>query len=319
MNSVLVIGASGYIGSRLSYELAKRGNRITALCYPEIPENKVWCGMMEKIIVGDISSNKVIEDLTNYSFHSVIHLVSLDHNESNGDPAFVNSINVLPIWNLLHSFQKKQNLKRFIYFSTVQVYGRIPTIVLNEDIKTAPLNQYALTHLMSENINNYYNRSSKIDCINIRLSNSYGSPYFKDSNCWWLVINELCKEAFLKKKLILKSDGSPLRDFIHYKDIIDAIELIINKKSIGESNNTFNLSSGKTFSILDIAKKIQNIFELRYEKKLEIEFKEKGNLNSQFTEKYEISNSKIKNLGFVPKINISTGINEMFDYFESIK
>jgi UDP-glucose 4-epimerase len=319
MNSVLVIGASGYIGSRLSYELAKRGNRITALCYPEIPENKVWCGMMEKIIVGDISSNKVIEDLTNYSFHSVIHLVSLDHNESNGDPAFVNSINVLPIWNLLHSFQKKQNLKRFIYFSTVQVYGRIPTIVLNEDIKTAPLNQYALTHLMSENINNYYNRSSKIDCINIRLSNSYGSPYFKDSNCWWLVINELCKEAFLKKKLILKSDGSPLRDFIHYKDIIDAIELIINKKSIGESNNTFNLSSGKTFSILDIAKKIQNIFELRYEKKLEIEFKEKGNLNSQSTEKYEISNSKIKNLGFVPKINISTGINEMFDYFESIK
>ena len=84
----------------------------------------------------------------------------------------MNSINVLPIWNLLHSFQKKQNLKRFIYFSTVQVYGRIPTIVLNEDIKTAPLNQYALTHLMSENINNYYNRSSKIDCINIRLSNS---------------------------------------------------------------------------------------------------------------------------------------------------
>ena len=83
MNSVLVIGASGYIGSRLSYELAKRGNRITALCYPEIPENKVWCGMMEKIIVGDISSIKVIEDLTNYSFHSVIHLVSLDHNESN--------------------------------------------------------------------------------------------------------------------------------------------------------------------------------------------------------------------------------------------
>tara|TARA_B100001250_G_scaffold66509_1_gene53026 strand:+ start:48881 stop:49840 length:960 start_codon:yes stop_codon:yes gene_type:complete len=319
MNSVLVIGASGYIGSRLSYELAKRGNRITALCYPEIPENKVWCGIMEKIIVGDISSIKVIEDLTNYSFDSVIHLVSLDHNESNGDPAFVNSINVLPVWNLLHFFQKKQNLKRFIYFSTVQVYGRIPMIVLNEDIKTAPLNHYALTHLMSENINNYYNRSSKIDCINIRLSNSYGSPYFKDSNCWWLVINELCKEAFLKKKLILKSDGSPLRDFIHYKDIIDAIELIINKKSIGESNNTFNLSSGKTFSILDIAKKIQNIFELRYEKKLEIEFKEKGILNSQSTEKYKISNSKIKNLGFVPKINISTGINEMFDYFESIK
>ena len=321
MNNVLIIGASGYIGSRLSFELAKNGKKITALCYPNIPEDKVWCDLMDKIIVGDLTSSKLIEDVTNDSYDTVIYLVSLDHNESKKSPSFVNSINVLPVWNLLNCFERKKKIKRFIYLSTVQVYGKIPSIIVNEDYKTIPLNQYALTHLMSENINNYYNQSSKIDCINVRLSNSYGSPYFKESNCWWLVINELCKQAFLKQKLILKSDGSPLRDFIHYKDVVNAIVCLIDTDSKKLSNNTYHISYGKTLSILEIAKKVKKVFQNRYNKKLNIEFKHVDNLDLKVKPltKYKICNSKIKKLGFSPKINISEGINELFDYFDRDK
>ena len=318
MDSVLIIGASGYIGARLSYLLAKKGKKITALCYPLIPKDKEWCSLMEKIIIGDITSSEIIEDITNQSYDSVIHLVSLNHHDSKKSPSLVNSINVIPVWELLDNFNKKQTIKKFIYLSTVQVYGKTDSITINEDSKTAPLNQYALTHLMAENINNFYNQSSAIDCINIRLSNSFGSPMFSDNDCWWLVINELCKEAFLNEKLILKSDGSPLRDFIHYLDVVDAIECIIDKRIMKTENNTYHISSEKTMSILDIAKKVKNVYEKRYNKKIKIEFKNRNNkIEINSLNKYKISNKKIKKLGFSLKVNVCDGINELFDYLDS--
>ena len=66
-----------------------------------------------------------------------------------------------------------------------------------------PINAYGLTHLLSENICNYYNAKRETDCINVRLSNSYGSPVFNENMCWWLVVNDLCKSAFLKNKIDL--------------------------------------------------------------------------------------------------------------------
>mgnify|MGYP001437145580 CR=1 FL=1 len=318
MNSVLIIGASGYIGSRLCFLLAKKGKKITALCYPSAPKDKEWCSLMEKIIIGDITSSEIIEKITNQSYDSVIHLVSLNHDDSKKSPSYVNSINVIPVWELLDNFNNKQTIKKFIYFSTVQVYGKINSTTINEDSKTSPLNQYALTHLMAENINNFYHQSSNIDCINIRLSNSFGSPMFSDIDCWWLVINELCKEAFLNQKIILKSDGSPLRDFIHYLDLVGALECIIDNRINKTEDNIYNISSEKTLSILDIAKKVKNVYERRFNKKINIEFKNKNNkiaINSLV--KYKISNKRIQKLGFSLKVNIYDGINELFDYLDS--
>ena len=111
MNNILIIGASGYVGARLSLLLAKAGKNVTALCFPNIPNDKDWCSIMKKVIVGDITSEKVIDELTNQTFDVVIHLVSLDHHESNRTPAFVNSINVMPVWNLLESFKIKKTFK----------------------------------------------------------------------------------------------------------------------------------------------------------------------------------------------------------------
>ena len=114
MKKILIIGANGYIGGNLSYLLAQNGHCITALCYPSIPDNAEWCAKMNEVITGDIRSKEVIDQLTNQKYDTVIHLVSLDHNDSNMDPNIVNSINVMPVWNLLETFKKKENLNQFI-------------------------------------------------------------------------------------------------------------------------------------------------------------------------------------------------------------
>lgn len=314
MSNILIVGASGYIGARLSYLLANEGYAITAVCYPEIPTNKQWCSLMSEVIVRDITSEEVVNELTGQHYDTAIHLVSLDHNDSKKNPEFVNSINVMPVWNLLEGFKINKTLKRFIYFSTIHVYGKLPNMVIDESFTPKPQNAYGLTHLMAENISNMFNLNSNIECINVRLSNSYGSPFFTDNNCWWLVVNDFCKMAFTEKNIILKSDGSALRDFIHYEDIFNAIKLILSKSS--HDDNTYHISSGTTTSILQIAEKVKKVFFNRYGETLKITLPENCKVEKKLINANTISNEKLKSIGFIQNFKLEKGINELFNYLE---
>jgi UDP-glucose 4-epimerase len=318
MSRVLVIGATGYIGARLSYLLAKSGHSVTALCYPKTLDDKEWLSYMEEIIIGDITSEKVLNKITNQYYDIAIHLVSLDHHDSNKQPTFVNSINVLPVWNLLEMFKVKETLKKFIYFSTIHVYGKFPNKIINESERTNPISPYGLTHLMAENVCSMYNQTSEIRCLNARLSNSYGSPFFKENNCWWLVVNDLCNMAFNDGEIVLTSDGSALRDFIHYQDVFNAIQKLIIESNDKREDNVFHISSGKTHSIFQLAELVKKTYYSRFNKEIQIELpmilKSKQN---EFKGNYIINNQKILKLGFKQEIGLETGINELFDYLES--
>jgi len=315
MKKVLIIGANGYIGARLSYLLANNNYEITAICYPQIPADKKWTLPLKNIEVYDVQNEKSIGRITDKKYDVAIYLVSLDHHQSNVfAPYKVCNINVLPVWNLLSSFSKNGNVNKFIYFSTIHIYGSLSKgKIIKEKHTPNPKTPYALTHLMAEDICNMFNNTSSMDCINIRLSNSYGSPFFKDSNCWWLVVNDLCKNAYENKKIVLQSDGSPLRDFIHYNDIFEAIKIIINNNN---KFNTYNLSSGKTYSIYQLAKKVQKVYLNKYSKNIPIELPS-GVAPKNTLEKYFIDNSRLKNLGFKLSTTLEQGIEELFNYFEN--
>ncbi|TVZ55490.1 nucleoside-diphosphate-sugar epimerase [Lutibacter sp. Hel_I_33_5] len=310
---ILIIGASGYVGGRLSYLLAKDGNEITALCHRNKPDDADWNSKMAKVLIADITSESQVSDITNIEYDIAIHLVSLDHNDSKKSPSYVNSINVLPVWNLLESFKVKKTLKKFIYFSTVHVYGDLPEGSVDESYAPSPNTPYGLTHFMSESICNMFNNSSEIQCVNIRMTNSYGSPYFKDNSCWWLVVNDLCKSAYVDKKIVLQSDGSALRDFVHYNDIFQAINAIISISICND--NTFHLSSGQTITIFNLAEKVKEVYKKRYGSDIPIILPE-NTRNSKGLKYYTINNKKLNNIGFEISITIEEGINELFTYIE---
>ena len=78
---------------------------------------------MEEVINGDIRDETIISKLANKNFDAVIHLISLDQRNSDDNPNFVSSINVIPTWNLLDKFTR-HGLVKFIYFSTRKTSGK---------------------------------------------------------------------------------------------------------------------------------------------------------------------------------------------------
>ncbi len=315
---VVITGGNGYIGSRLSRYLSEHGQLVTAVCFPEIPKDDKWSNNIHRTIIGDITDTETIDEIAAINADAIIHLVSLDHYESEKHPNQVSKVNVQPTWNLLNACTVK-GLKKFIYFSTIHVYGRNLAGIINEDQQTIPFNAYGLTHYLSEEICNYYNRKTDTNCINIRLSNSYGEPVLQGANCWDLIVNDLVRSAFTNKKIVLKSDGGALRDFVHYSDICKGVHKLLTHTEC-YNKNTINFSSSNSIRMIDVALTVQKTFAKRYKQNIPIYINEDEPYNGEQkreTKLNTISNSLANSLSIEFKKELKSGIEDLFIYFET--
>jgi len=315
---ILITGASGYLGANIIKYLFANGHDTIACCRKLSPsKEKKLRDFNSNIIQGDILDEITLIKARESRPDIVIHLASLDQKESETNIDKATRVNVLSTWKLLDTFQDT-SLSKFIYFSTIQVLGHLAKGLISEDYKINPRNNYALTHLLSEQIMDFYRSKSSFQPLTIRLANGYGSPVFPDNNCWWLVVNDLCRMAFHEGKIVLQSDGRPLRDFIHLNDINQALAILIETPN-NLLRNTYHLASSNTYSILELALSIKQIFKSRYNRDIPV-ITSKGVFSEDSTitmdNKYKLDISSLESLGFHPALGIEQGIHELFNYFD---
>ena len=315
---IVITGANGYIGARLCEFLSKSGHQVIAVCFPEIPIRKGWNELIYQTIIGDVTNQEIIKQISEMNADAIIHLVSLDYNDSEKDPNMVMKVNVQPTWDLLDKCTSK-GLKKFIYFSTIHVYGHNQNGTVEETQLPTPINAYGLTHYLSEEICNYFNRKAETVCINVRLSNSYGEPIFSDANCWDLIVNDITRTAFRERKIILKSDGTANRDFIHYSAICDNIEELLKIDTASYTMKSFHLSSGYSNSLIEVASIVKTVYQERYKHNIEIYVNNTELVTKKIQFKKQrntISNKYINSLLTQDQVSLKDGINSIFNYLE---
>ena len=91
----------------------------------------------------------------------------------------------------------------------------------------------------------------------LRLSNAFGMPIHRSVNCWMLLVNDLCKQAVQSQKLILKSDGLQLRDFISLKEVCRIVGEITVANEKFRAIRVFNLGSGTSRSVREMSMLVQ--------------------------------------------------------------
>ena len=305
---ILISGASGYLGSRLCKSLNKQ-HHIIALTRNPDKFNHFNEKIADEIIISKSFDHNFLEKVIDSKPEIFIHLISLDSSASNSNPLSSFDVNVGNTFKLLNHLKDSKTLKKFIYFSTIHVYNS-SLKKIDELTKPNPNNFYSLTHFLSEEIINYFNNEANFKCINLRLSNSYGEPVFENENCWKLVVNELVKSANEKKVISLNGEGLISRDFIHYSDICDAISKLIIIDNSKFNHNTYNLSSGNSLLLIELAELINKEFKGKI--KILINSNESylpspKNLVSKIT----YSNERIKNLIKFNPITVSEGLLKM--------
>ena len=301
---ILVTGGLGYLGGRTAIHFLLNNYEVRIATTKNITnvDNYNGCELV-KISWENLESLQIAIRDVDY----IIHTTGLNATDCENDPILALKINVLGTANLLKAVQKSTRVQKFIYFSTVHVYKSPLSGIIDENTFPSNLHPYATSHRAAEDVILYSGLKNITTTIVLRLSNAYGTPINPDNNCWMLLVNDLCRQAVVNKQLTITSNINQSRDFISISQILSALNFIIEQKC---ESGIYNLGSGISKSITDVAEMIQMRTNILYGYIPDIQF------NKNFN--YQTSNNpliykvdKLKSVGF--KIN-----NTEFDEIDSL-
>ncbi len=258
--NILILGATGFIGTNLTIQLAKdKNNKITL-----VDRNRLYFKNIEHF---NFENVKIVEDKfsENMNFDEILknqeivyHLVStVVPSTSNQHISQDIQSNVLFSSKLFEACVKN-DIKKVIFISSGgTVYGKEANCPLCEDTHTNPISSYGLQKVMIEQLLYLYNYMYGLDYRIIRLANPYG-PYQRPNGVLGAVTTFIYK-ALKGEEIIVYGDGSIVRDFIYIDDAIKAILTIANNDN---KYRIFNVGSGCGTSIKQLIKEIEKTLSL---------------------------------------------------------
>ncbi|MFL2985168.1 MAG: NAD-dependent epimerase/dehydratase family protein [Candidatus Poseidoniaceae archaeon] len=301
MDRVLVTGGSGFIGSNVIEELMKSFKVVNLDLKPSKNSE------IEQMI-GDIRDKELVEKAVE-NCDIVIHLaaqvsvpLSIDYPQKTFD------INVQGTQNIIDAAHKF-GIKRLIIASSAAVYGEVSDLPLKEESAGQCLSPYAQSKWENET-QIMLAREKGLEAIALRFFNVYGPGQSKDGT-YAAVIPKFVEMLTTGKQPIVHGDGLQSRDFIHVKDLVRAIESLLECNWKLVDDHTYNLASQSQTTILELIELINssivkitpnfNIAEPNFEQS------RKGDIIHSYADISKISNT----LNWDPSIEISQGIEEL--------
>ncbi len=248
----VVTGGAGFIGSHIVKFLVEKKHTVSVIDNLHVGTKKRLESAIGKIdfYQTDILNFNEVEQIVQKSdgvFHQAA-LTSLP--ESFEKPEEYYNVNVNGTENIF-KLSKKYGFK-VVYASSSSVYGEVKKIPISEDFKKNPLNPYAKTKLEDELLAIKYSKlGAKI--IGLRYFNVFGKG---QTGSYAGVITKFIDKVIKKESPEIFGKGNQIRDFVSVEDVVQANYLaMISNVNFG----FFNIGTGKTYSILEIAEMIIDV------------------------------------------------------------
>ncbi len=235
---VLITGGFGYLGGRLAQFLASQTAYEIFLGSRQQMEPPEWCPQA-KVFQTQWGSLAGLEHICS-AVDTVVHIAGMNAQNCATDPVAALEVNAVATARLLQA-AVRQGAKRFIFISTAHVYCSPLTGVITEETSPASLFPYAASHRAGEDVVRAANQRGEIEGIVIRLSNTFGAPAHKDTNCWTLLVNDLCRQAVSNKRMVLRSSGLQRRNFVPMHDVCRAIDYLLHLPAQDLTGGVFNV------------------------------------------------------------------------------
>ena len=255
---LLVTGGFGYLGGRLAQFLGSCGNHEILLGSRRPADSPPW--MPEAKVVQTLWESSAALQSACASIDTVVHLAGMNAHDCAADPVAALEFNGVATARLLGA-AARAGVRRFIYLSTAHVYGAPLAGVITEQTCPAPRHPYATSHRAGEDVVHTARKQGEICGIVVRLSNAYGAPAHEQTDCWTLLVNDLCRQAATSPSMVLRSSGMQRRDFVTLTDTCRAIAHLMELPYDRLDCGLFNVGGAWAPPVLEMAERIADRFQ----------------------------------------------------------
>ena len=255
--SVLVTGAYGLVGGWLVRALRDAGARVTVLRRDELPRSPLLVMGLEPsvtVVHGDICDPGLIERaLAEHEVQDVFHLAAQTIvPTANRSPVSTFETNIRGSWMVLEAC-RLHGAERVVVASSDKAYGPSAELPYREHFPLAPLYPYDVSKAATDLLARSYWHTWQLPVAVTRFANVYGGGDANGSR----LVPEAVSAALAGRPPVVRSDGSPERDFLYVEDAVGAYVAISDALGRGEaSGEAFNAGGGRPHRVLDVVELI---------------------------------------------------------------
>ena len=258
MEKMLILGGAGFIGGALAMKYcAKREIVIADACdfeksalrFTELPKHpnvtlvRIDATNRDEVLALGCDFDYIVHAVAILGIHKVVEQSILTI-----------TTNYASCHNALQLAEKQKHLKKFLTFSTSEVYGRdVETARESMDMCVGPANEprwnYAASKVLCEHLTNAYCRERKVPTLIVRPFNVFGENRLGGN-----AMSKFVAQALRNETIVIDGSGRQLRAWCHISDFIDGLSRALESEYTGEFFNIGNPDN--IISILDLAKLI---------------------------------------------------------------
>ena len=310
--NVLVTGCTGVVGSWLTEALADYGADVVGLIRDWVPQSHlVRSGTINRIRVvrGAVENYPLVHRLLNeYEVDIVFHLAAQTIvTIANRAPLSTFETNIQGTWTVCEAVRSAPLVSRVVLASSDKAYGAQEQLPYTEEMPLLARHPYDASKACAELLAQSYHATYGLPLAITRCANVYGGG---DLN-WNRVVPGAIRAVLLGERPVIRSDGSPLRDYLHVRDAVSGyLTLAQALDDPALHGQAFNFGIDDPQSVLEMTRLIISLSDHPDLEPI-IENRELKEIQAQ----YLCSDKARQLLGWQPRYSLTEGLRQTIAWY----
>jgi CDP-glucose 4,6-dehydratase len=310
----LVTGATGFLGGSLVAELLQEGAEVIALVRDMVPQSRFAATDLAnrtKIVRGALEDYAVIERALNeYAVDTVFHLgAQAIVGVANRNPLSTFEANIKGTWVLLEACRRVPTVERIVVASSDKAYGDHETLPYQEDFPLQGRHPYDVSKSCADLIALSYAQTYRLPVAITRCGNLFGPGDLNVNR----IVPGTCLAAIDGERPVIRSDGSPVRDYVYVEDIVQGyLRLAEHMGDEGVVGRAFNFGTGDPVSVLDLTRRT-----LAAAGRPDLQPDVRNNAHGEIQAQYLSSALALEKLGWRPGAGLDERLKQTFLWYRA--
>jgi CDP-glucose 4,6-dehydratase len=308
-----VTGATGFVGANLTSALLDKGAKVICLQRDDTQPNSLDLLDLRNrvtLVHGDLQDlDLLVRTLNEYEIDAVFHLAAQAIvGAANRSPVSTFESNIRGTYMLLEACRLNPAVKRIVVASSDKAYGSNSTLPYREDFPLAGVFPYDVSKSCTDLLSRSFAATYDLPVVVTRSANIYGPADINLSR----IIPGTIVSVLRDEDPLVRSDGTPLREFIFVDDVCSAY-LTLAEQATEVMSEAFNIGNNEPVQILELTNKIIDLAGKSATLKPNVLLKAK--IQHEIDAQYLAADKLRERTGWMAAVSLDDGLRRSIEWY----